>query len=534
MKVQLSLSKNLNLLKRLEQLPADPQDVSAAIQQGLDCHKRMLELSTADQRGAIAAALMGARLLAAVQGLNASQPDWVVVHEEQCCSCAGRWIHALAQTEAAVPAEWLRDAMELLERLQTINADACDWVPMLRADLNNRLVHDRKPSTAALINYFNDEDMLRWQLDGGFLEHYDRIYIWDGPYDYLEQQPLFSFSEVRLDQTELGDRLLADPRVIYHHARWSNEQDKRISAYQAIQEDVIVLHDTDEFPRINRTKLREFWLAKGAIASLQLENLYTGGVAGMSEHYPGESPDMLPRKWVVFKRGQISAEDHIDYLWLVGVEQKPMDPSLLHEAPLCHAYHLTGCRNLLGQTNKIAFYIALALRGGRADPAMENLKNLVDAGELSLEQAQRIFLAGNVGFAGLPHPDTGIRLKQRLTNADFPDELLQSILAEGAAAARTRYQVIDHHPLFIWLPGPAGAKPLTLTLDGPSQVTLTAWRWISGEPARLIGERQSSGSEFVLDDWLNDEAAADCIGHLLMLKVAGVPPQPGWQWLELR
>jgi hypothetical protein len=523
----------LQLLRRLGQPPADPADVTAAIQKGLACHERMLALEKVNQRGAIEAALLGARLLSAVQSLDTPQANWVLVHEEQCCSCGGRWIHALAQTDEAVTAEWLRNGVELLERLQTINTDARTWVPTLQADLRGRLNRSRKPSTAALINYFNDEDMLRWQLDGGFLDQYDRVYIWDGPYRYLDNLPLFRFGSERLDRTELGRRLLADPRVNYHHASWHDERDKRIHAYQAIEEDVIVLHDTDEFPCLDHKRLQEFWQGSGGVASLQLENLYSGGLSGASEHYVGDSPDSLPRKWVIFKRSEISAENHINYLWLVGVEQQPMDHALLHYTPICHAYHLTGCRNSKGQTNKIAFYIALALRDGRTDAAMEQLSGLVNAGELTLEQAQRIFLAGNAGYAGLPHPDTGIRLKRRLANADFPDALLKRILAEGQATACGTHQILDHHPLFVWLPGNSGLASLTLELEGLSQVAITFWRWMSGQPADRIDEHRARCRRLVLGQWLHCDDKPDCMGHLLMIKAAGLENERSWQWLKL-
>ena len=103
------------------------------------------------------------------------------------------------------------------------------------------------PTTAALINYFSDIDMLAQQLQAGLLDPYDRIYIWDGPYGY--RRPLLTPDDqvVPLIETDIGRQLLDDPRVRYHYADWSNERDKRISAYSAIDQDLVVIHDTDEF-----------------------------------------------------------------------------------------------------------------------------------------------------------------------------------------------------------------------------------------------------------------------------------------------
>ena len=69
--------------------------------------------------------------------------------------------------------------------------------------------------------------MLAWQLRCGCLEAYDRIYLWDGPYGYLHKLRLFPEEAPRLDQTETGRALLADPRVVYRHAVWADEAEKR-------------------------------------------------------------------------------------------------------------------------------------------------------------------------------------------------------------------------------------------------------------------------------------------------------------------
>ena len=60
--------------------------------------------------------------------------------------------------------------------------------------------------------------MLRWQWEEGFLDGYDRIYIWDGSYSYVKDLPLFPNSEQKLKHTPLGASILSDSRVVYHYA----------------------------------------------------------------------------------------------------------------------------------------------------------------------------------------------------------------------------------------------------------------------------------------------------------------------------
>lgn len=527
----------LPLLEQLIGGSADRACIDAAVQLGLKCHARMLEEVRADQHSAILDALTGARLLAAVQQVDSTQPAWVKVHEEQCCSCAGRWIHELALADAEFPNEWFSAAAIMLDRLESINPVAASWVPTLLADLRQAQERRDQPSTAALINYFNDEDMLRWQLEGGFLSHYSRIYIWDGPYRYLENLPLFRDSKQRLDERPLGKLLLADPRVVYHYAVWNDEYEKRVHAYDAIEEDVIFLHDTDEFPLLDRERLTSFWYGSKSIGCLQLENLYSGGLSGASTHYKGMAPDQLPRKWVVFKRREVSATEHINYLWLVGVDQHPMNQALLDHQPFCHAYHFTGCRNQPGQANKIAFYIALALRRGKSDPALERLRALVEERALSLDQARQIFLGGNVGFVGIPHPDTGLWLKRRLPNPSFSDVLMQRILAEQSVHSDGSYLLLDRYPLCLWFPHCGARQSLDLELQYPSRIEVQCWRWINCEKPDLIDTFRATGVLFKLDHLFGPESGpgdVDIIGHLLILQAVADDSAHLWQQLTVR
>lgn len=522
------------LLGRFGAHPAGPSDVQEAIALGLECHRQMLALGEENKLAAIPYALVGARLLRIAQELGESQPDWVGIHEEQCCRYGGLWIHALlASSEQAPKPTWLSDGVNLLERLKAINPEARPWVPSLQDDLRAAIAagsrHQQQPTIAALINYFNDLDMLRWQWDEGFLDDYDRIYIWDGPYGYVNALSLFPDGDERLDRTELGSRILADPRVVYHHAVWDDEAKKRIHAYQAIEEDVIALHDSDEFSRIDREKLQGFWSSSFAVACQLIENIYAGGVSSCNEDYVGQAVGDLPKKWVIFKRAAISADRHIDYLWLVGVEQQPLNQALLYPEPFCHTYHLTGCRSPQGQASKIAFYMALALRQDPANPTIAKLNGLVDAGQLTLAQAQQIFLHGEAGFAGIPHPASGFRLKQRLGNPAFPDALMDRILEQSNQVAEGRHLVLNGYPCYVWLAHNGDASSLALELDTVSEITLSCWCWLDGQPPTLQWERCETGQTF----GAMLPKAAGLIGNLLMIQVSSGDPLVEWQVIKI-
>lgn len=341
----------------------------------------------------------------------------------------------------------------------------------------------RRPQTAALINYYNDEDMLAWQLESGCLDHYDRIYIWDGPYDYLHRLELFGDDDSRLDGTPLGERLLGDPRVIYRHRRWRDEAEKRVDAYAAVQEDLVILHDTDEFFQVDHQRLMAFWQSPYAVASQRTQNLYAGGLHGSDAHHTGVSMDTLPLKRVLFRRQAITPERHLDYCWLVGVQQQPTDERLVQPEPIGHAYHLTACRTARGQATKMAFYMSLALAKRGQNPVVQRLNELVAAGQVSRSTAKGIFLRGDAGYAGVPNPAFGLRLRERLHDPVFPQATLEAMLAHANSVAEGSYPLLSGYPLQLWFPAESDGLQLKLLLGEPATFNLQSWIWRRGNTA---------------------------------------------------
>jgi hypothetical protein len=369
------------------------------------------------------------------------------------------------------------------------------------------------PSTAALINYFNDYDMLAAQLDTGCLDPYDRIYIWDGPYSYLLSISLFSSVETRLDQTELGQRLLADPRVVYHYQKWNDEGEKRREAYAAIKEDVVVLHDTDEFFRLDRQQLLRFWKSSCAVGSMLLQNLYAGGLYASNFHYATNQLKNLPQKRVVFKRSVISPANHLDYCWLVGVEQHPTDESLVDQQPFGHAYHLTACRTPKGQAAKMSFYMALATKNQTNHPVADRLQQLAQDGSINLVQAQEIFLRGDPSYGGIPHPDSGLALLPRIIDPCFPETAIKALLAATKRVGPGSYQMLPRYPLYVWIQ-PQDAN-LSIKFKQAQTLTLKSWAWCQGQPAQAAEPLSSHTSCLELQL----PQLPDLIGHLIELQV---------------
>ena len=393
----------------------------------------------------------------------------------------------------------------------------------VHADQNRPLIAShRQPSLAALINYYDDLEMLAWQLRSGGLDIYDRIYIWDGPYQYRDQLGLGEAVAVPLAEAPIGQQLLADRRVVYRQGSWTDEAAKRIEAYAAIEEDVIIMVDTDEFFRLDRNLIEIFWNSGYGVGSHRIQNLYAGGLLGSDPHHRSSSPGTLPQKRIIFRRDRINPAQHLDYLWLVGVAQNPTDPAQLFPQPLGDTLHLTGCRSTQGQIGKMSFYKCLALKDRPTDPVLTTLRTLIAAKEISSEEALLLYLRGDPGFAGLPHPDFGLSLQPRFPDPRFPSTTLDSILADSHQASTGEFTLLAGYPLVLWFPDTYAASPIQISCASAQTLAIRTWVWLDRQPALESPSLQvrSDSIQFSLP------SRPDLMGVLQQIRIEASSPSP--------
>jgi hypothetical protein len=394
--------------------------------------------------------------------------------------------------------------------------------PVRLAQATPPLAPHRQPSLAALINYYDDLEMIAWQLRTGGFDLYHRIYIWDGPYRFSDQLGLGETPPVPLVDSPIGEQLLADPRVVYRQGSWTDEAAKRIEAYAAIEEDLIVLLDTDEFFRLDRNMIDQFWHSGYSVGSHRIQNLYTGGLLGSDPHHRSASPNTLPHRRFIFRRNRISAAQHLDYLWLVGVAQNPADPDQLCPAPLGDTLHLTGCRSTQGQIGKMSFYKCLALKDRPSEPVLLTLRDLIATGEISPEQALLLYLRGDPGFAGIPHPDFGLSLQPRFPDPRFPSAALESILADSHQASTGEFTLLAGYPLVLWFPDTSAASPIQISCASAQTLAIRTWVWLDRQPALESPSLQvrSDSIQFSLP------SRPDLMGVLLQIRIEASSSSP--------
>jgi capsular polysaccharide biosynthesis protein len=130
--VPLLLQQARALLAGLEARRHDPGLSADLLNLAAACHTSMLAISANDRPAAVQLALAGADLLLALPG---DRPDWVPVHEEQCCRYGAIWIHELLQQGNRHSPQQLRRGIRLLERLQELHTEPLTWIATLRRDL---------------------------------------------------------------------------------------------------------------------------------------------------------------------------------------------------------------------------------------------------------------------------------------------------------------------------------------------------------------------------------------------------------------
>ncbi len=368
---------------------------------------------------------------------------------------------------------------------------------------------------SALVSYFNDIDMLSLQFRMGQFEFYDSVHIFDGPYEYTKATEFMHLNAPRLSDTDVGKNILASPRVHYHYQVWKDEEEKRIFAYQSINNDfspkLIALHDSDEFIDIIPEKLVNFINSSYAVAGFNCQNLYLDGVYASTLYYAVENFEGLPVKNYLFKPDMISAAEHLDYLWLVGVKQEVPDKSKISNDPVSRGYHFTGMRSDDGQAQKYIFYGSLFNHNnpGLLSTQSAVLNKLVSNSVIHKDIALDIYLNSFPGFVRCPEINKDLILNKRIINTSLEPSLAEVVKAQSSLKPGT-FLCASGISRYIFFHKKIASK---IRISAKFEFQLKIWDCVYGKKISLRDSSPLIASEYEIDQLENPM----CIGVLVAI-----------------
>jgi hypothetical protein len=366
-----------------------------------------------------------------------------------------------------------------------------------------------KPSkftAAALVNYFNDIDMLEIQFHSGQFDQYDKIYIWDGPYSYTQTVDFMQINSPKLPETSLGKKILEDERFVYFYKEWNDEAEKRVSAYEAIQEDIIFIHDTDEFFNYKKEELELFIASDKSVGFFYCQNLYFNGVHATPIFYFVDTWNKMPHKGFAFKKNDVESAEHLNYLWLVGVEQQPISEEKKYKTPLANVYHFTGMRSKAGQIQKFIFYSSLHDKQlTQKNNISLSLSDLIRKGIINKSEALNIFLNSIPGFGGI-HSGVINNSEEIIMGRRVPLDDLENVFTDVLSAlskfAFSPLLLIDGVSCYIFCP----IEFPKLKIKYAEQISLTIWDLFYGQSSKQRGEIKLPDSQTEINQIINSES----------------------------
>ncbi len=381
-------------------------------------------------------------------------------------------------------------------------------------------------SVSVVIQFFEDFDFIERVVER--LDWVDEIVVNDGPFQFTREllEPLVGRDLEQPSQRAAGlfaglARRLGVP-IHYHHGVFAGEREKRIHGYGLATGDVVLSVDADELLLLDREAVERFWASPALVASFDCVNFtYLNLVCGK----PG-SP-LVARKPFAFKRGAITAERHLDYLWLVGVEQAAVASEDFLPEALCGGAHLTTVRSPYGASIKFGFYNCLYfhLHGERGlEGSFQAARQFFAQGDFDVQTQAEVYgraMADAIGF-----PD------QQFFRAADPGQVPETIrhLAEEACGPhnhglphrRLSGRLVPGVPLYALM---RAGHTLMVSLSLTGQARLRVFPVVKDGPALDLNQsvqehRWTADSlqahEVPLEAW-NAESGDGRIGNLVEL-----------------
>lgn len=215
---------------------------------------------------------------------------------------------------------------------------------------------------SAYIILHMDDDFLEYTLTSvdAFV---DEFIVVDGAYKWVE--PFLSSSGIDANRSGPKTMQILDKfsrKVSYFSGTWEDELQKREFGYSKCTGDIIVRIDADEIYDFNHNAILNFFQSSRSVAQMEYPLLMTNNL-----HRHRVKDAHIPRQAFMFKRSQITAEQHCGYLWLVltpkeQARRSTPDWARAEISPVARVAHLTSFRKPNTSVNRARFYTLLYIR----------------------------------------------------------------------------------------------------------------------------------------------------------------------------
>jgi hypothetical protein len=295
-----------------------------------------------------------------------------------------------------------------------------------------------KDKISCYINLYNDFYLLNYIIPQ-LIDIVDEILIVDGPYQwciepfkqagvYYEANP----PEIQQLMNQYQDKI----KYTYHV--FQDEHEKRLYGYNQCTYDCILLIDSDELLYLTKNHLQQFLESNKPVGSCPIINMCNFGYLFTKD---------VVRKNIFFNRKVISAEDHIDYLWLVGIKQKLPNYEYVYHIQSCLIYHLSLFRTKESLVTKYIFYCSLN---------QNKTHNIFNTYHSIIPQhiVREVFSNSKIEMLGLPANKLVYDMKSNNELLDniikplqsFDEFYLQNKTGSPILSGIPFYATIHHHP----------------------------------------------------------------------------------------
>ena len=304
------------------------------------------------------------------------------------------------------------------------------------------------------LQIYNDWSRLEVSLRS-LAQHLDEIVVVDGAYDWMkEYAPGIGWNPERSQQEvyDVLDKVGIPYRSI--QGTWRNQLEKRIAGYNACRSQYALRIDADELLTFDDTALSDFVKSDYAVASMYMHQHVTPDYVLVQD----TDQRRIAVQPVLFDKEQVSAEMHLNYVFLVLPADSLPAPDQRHFAPfptpIASCSHLTQLRHPRSAVFRGSYYYINWMRANGVG-WISNLRGrpLADASDLfrevSPQQFRDIMLGSHFvpGWSDPNRPDYALRHSSTLTpaklSAEKQDALRVSFEDYLASLAELNAQLVD-------------------------------------------------------------------------------------------